>query len=160
MMTINRNMFLNYIIAFSTVILTSALGSLFTSKNTKSDWYSCIKPSLTPPSYVFPIVWTILYFLLGLAFAFSLKSKLHIINALFVATFILNVLWSYFYFGRKQVEVAYYIILTLDLIGLLIIALSIFINSYKIAIIVLPYFLWILFASILNYKSIDKAKKC
>lgn len=153
-------MFVNYIIAFSTVILTSALGSLYTSKNTKSDWYSCIKPSLTPPSFVFPIVWTILYFLLGLAFAFSLNAKKHIINALFVATFVLNILWSYFYFGKKQVEVAYYIILSLDLLALLIIGFAVFMRSYKIAGIVTPYFLWILFASVLNYKSIDKAKKC
>lgn len=153
-------MLINYIIAFSSVILTSALGSIFTSKNTKSDWYSCIRPELTPPSFVFPIVWTILYFLLGLAFAFSLNAKMHIINALFVATFILNVLWSYFYFGKKQVEVAYYIILSLDLLALLIIGFAIFAKSYKIAAIVAPYFLWILFASLLNYKSIAKAKDC
>lgn len=153
-------MFINYIIAFSSVILTSAIGSIFTSKNTKSNWYSCIKPSLTPPSIVFPIVWTILYFLLGLAFSFSLNAKMHIINALFVATFILNVLWSYFYFGKKQVQVAYYIILSLDLLALLIIGFAIFAKSYKIAAIVVPYFLWILFASLLNYKSIAKAKDC
>lgn len=153
-------MILNYIIAFSTVILTSALGSMFTSKNTKSEWYKCIKPALTPPSYVFPIVWSILYFLLGLAFAFSLNSNKHIINALFVITFVLNILWSYFYFGKKEIQVAYYIILTLVLLALLIIGLALYTKSYTIAALVLPYLVWIVFASVLNYKSIDKAKIC
>lgn len=153
-------MFVNYIIAFSTVILTSALGSIFTSKNTKSEWYDCIRPALTPPSIVFPIVWTILYFLLGLAFAFTLNSKQHIINTLFVATFVLNILWSYFYFGKKQISAAYYVILTLDLLALLIIGIALFTKSYKVALLVTPYLLWILFASVLNYKSIEKAENC
>jgi tryptophan-rich sensory protein len=59
--------------AFS-IILTSYIGSIFTRKNVNTKWYDCIKPIITPPNYVFPIVWTILYILLFFVFKNILDS--------------------------------------------------------------------------------------
>lgn len=151
---------INYIISFISVIITSVVGSLYTSKTTKSDWFKCIKPSITPPNYVFPIVWTTLYILIGFAFGLSIKYRIHIINILFVFTLILNILWSYFYFGRKQVKTALYIIFVLIILGLLIIVIAINTKQYRIAGLIFPYVMWISFASVLNYMSIEKAKNC
>lgn len=150
----------NYLIGYSSVIITSVLGSLFTSKNTKSEWYNCIKPSITPPNIVFPIVWTTLYFLIGTAFALSLKNKKDILNILFVITLIFNVLWSYVYFGKKQIKLAFIIILLMDIIGIIILIISFNNRQNMICYLMIPYVLWILFASVLNYLSIEKAKKC
>ena len=150
----------NYIIAFSCVIATSIIGSLFTTKNTNSKWYQCIKPSITPPNIVFPIVWTILYILIGVAFSITIKNRSNILNFLISITLILNIVWSYLYFGKKQISTAFIIILFMDLIGILLIGISIYYKQNKIAYLLTPYVIWILFASVLNYLSIEKAKKC
>ena len=51
------------IISLIIVYAVAFIGSIFTSANTNSDWYQSIKPALTPPNFVFPIVWNILFFL-------------------------------------------------------------------------------------------------
>lgn len=56
-------MFISYFVAY--------MGSSFTVID---DWYESIKPSITPPNFVFPIVWSILFFLIGLSLYFSWSS--------------------------------------------------------------------------------------
>ncbi len=60
------------VLAFSLIIVYAIafLGSLFTSPNVNSDWYENIKPEITPPNFVFPLVWNILFFLIALSFIF------------------------------------------------------------------------------------------
>ncbi|MCL6500892.1 MAG: tryptophan-rich sensory protein [Candidatus Pacearchaeota archaeon] len=59
------------VLSFLIVIVVALLGSLFTGANTKSEWYIQNKPSITPPNYVFPIVWNILFILIALALYFT-----------------------------------------------------------------------------------------
>ncbi|MBU1988743.1 MAG: tryptophan-rich sensory protein, partial [Nanoarchaeota archaeon] len=59
------------IVSFVIVYLVAFVGSLFTSPVTDSEWYDSIKPSITPPGWVFPIVWNVLFFLIGLSLYFS-----------------------------------------------------------------------------------------
>ena len=59
----------NTIISILSIILTSYLGSKFTKSNVNNDWYDCIKPSITPPKYIFPIV--------RLEFVFNKKIKIY-----------------------------------------------------------------------------------
>ena len=104
-----------YLIAFTCVIATSLLGSVFTNKTVNSKWYSCIKPTITPPSFIFPIVWTILYILIGIAFAKELQdanaNKTTII--LFTVNLLLNIVWCYFYFGQKKLSMALILLLAI-----------------------------------------------
>lgn len=139
------------------VYLVAFIGSIFTSKNTNSDWYNSIKPSITPPNYVFPIVWNVLFFLIALSLYFNWmsadsKQKNKIIYV-FGINFILNILWSVFYFEMKIPLLAFF-----DIIALLISTVAMIIVSYKInkkaAYLLLPYLLWLGFASILNLLTI------
>ena len=59
------------IVSLVVVYLVAFVGSLFTSPVTDSEWYDSIKPSITPPGWVFPIVWNILFFLIALSLYFS-----------------------------------------------------------------------------------------
>lgn len=154
-------MYIEYAIALSAVLTTSILGGYFTSKSVKSEWYMCIKPrQLTPPSFVFPIVWTILYFTIFLAFAHSLRQKYTIINILTISTLVLNILWCYFYFAKKQLHLALYILLILIALSVGIIVLSIKKKDYHLANMYVPYTLWLCFALILNLYSLPKIKVC
>lgn len=148
---------LAYTIAIIAMITTSALGSVFTYKSTRSPWYQCIKPSITPPSIVFPIVWSILYILLAIAFGRLLLEGNPWVISLFVINLILNVTWCLFYFALKMPVVA----LT-QIIGIIGVVIAILIVSGdKVAkYLIIPYLLWICFATVLNSLSIPKVKGC
>jgi len=136
-------------------VLLGGIGSLFTTPNTNSGWYNSIKPDITPPSFVFPIVWNILFLLISISLYFAWtnsktkKNKKKIIWV-FGINFLLNILWSVLFFALKLPKLAFAEIILLWLsIGL------IFIKTWKIkklsSWLILPYWLWVSFAGILNW---------
>ena len=85
--------------------LIGALGAIWTSSD--GSWYKGInKPSFNPPSWVFGPVWTLLFTLMGIALYmvwFAPLSNIRTIAlVLFGVQFVLNVLWSYLYFGANN----------------------------------------------------------
>ena len=147
------------ILIISLVIVYSVafIGSLFTSQSTSSTWYQQIKPSITPPNWIFPIVWNILFLLIGLSLYLSwissnIKEKQKVAIA-FGINFVLNILWSILYFGFRNTLFAFY-----EIIFLIISIASMIYVTYKIdkksAYLLIPYLLWVCFASILNFLSI------
>jgi tryptophan-rich sensory protein len=148
-----------FLICLAIVYFTAYLGSRFTSKEVNSDWYEQIKPSITPPNYIFPIVWAILFFLIALSLYFlwvksteKLKKKVAFI---FAVNLILNVFWSYFYFFIKNIQYAFLdlILLEASIIAMVLIAWKI---DKKSAYLLIPYLIWVAFAGVLNYLSIIK----
>jgi len=142
------------------VFIVAFIGSLFTSNNVNSKWYESVKPSITPPNYVFPIAWTILFFLIALSLYFALinsktkdNNQRKIIVFVFGINFILNILWTFFYFNMHNPLLAFY-----NIILLIISILSLIFVCWKInkisAYLLLPYLLWVCFASVLNWLSI------
>jgi tryptophan-rich sensory protein len=146
-----------YLLGFSTVIGTSALSSYFTSKNTSTDWYSCIKPSITPPSSVFPVVWSFLYLLIAIAFSLAIKERNNLVISLFLINFALNILWCYFYFYKKQIKLALSTILILNISTIMIMINT---DNPTIRKLLVPYLLWVSFATILNAKTLEKVEDC
>ena len=146
------------IISVISVALVAFLGSLFTSKNTNSALYESIKPSITPPNFIFPIVWTILFILIAVSLYFvwinanTLYKKEKILFT-FSINFILNVLWSLLYFGLKNPGNAFIDIIFLDvsILGMIFVCWKI--NKLS-AYLLLHYLFWCLFASVLNFMSI------
>jgi translocator protein len=143
--------------SFILIILTAFIGSQFTSTNTGTEWYESIKPSITPPNYVFPIAWNILFFLIALSLYFTYvnsKTKKQRTKTLYLfgANFILNILWSSIFFALQKPAWAF-----LELIFLWISILLLTIHTYKIdkkaSIMLWPYLAWVTFAGILNYLS-------
>jgi benzodiazapine receptor len=128
------------------VILTSVIGSLANVYINSDDWYtSLIKSSLNPPSFVFGIVWPILYVLMGII-AYKLAHK---IAPIFIMQLVLNAAWSWIFFYFHAPFIA-----LLD-IGLLIylnqrILMIIKKESSALYLLYLPYVLWLSFAAFLN----------
>lgn len=119
-------------------------------------WYSTLnKSSLTPPSWVFAPAWTFLYITIVVSFALLLKGgdiKSKIIQiSLFTIQIILNLVWSPLFFGMHLIGAA-----LADIVLLWIFILFTIISFWRVskpaALILVPYFLWVSFASYLNYK--------
>lgn len=132
--------------------------------NLKSEWYTCIKPSFTPPSYVFPIVWTALYIMIALSFAKVLQSQVsteryYLIIGAFIVNLLLNIAWTWAYFGARNAKLALAII---ALLWISIIALIIWVHPIypTAAYLLIPYLLWVTFASLLNGASALKETSC
>ncbi|MBI2632550.1 tryptophan-rich sensory protein [Candidatus Pacearchaeota archaeon] len=131
----------------------SIIGSLFTSGNTNSSWYLENKPSFTPPNLVFPIVWSILYFLIALSLYFSwIKAKKYEkkkIAIMFGINLVANVLWSYLFFGIQNPLFSFIdiIIILGTIIGMILLVGKI---NRRAGWMLVPYLLWVSFATILN----------
>lgn len=115
------------------------------------DYNSLQKPFLAPPSILFPIVWTILYILVGVSYGI-LESKSLIepkTKFIYYLQLFVNATWSIIFFTLKWRLFAFIWIILLDL--LVIIMIIEFYKKNKIAgLIQIPYLLWVLFASYLN----------
>ena len=130
------------------------IGSLFTTPSIAS-WYAFInKPSFSPPNWLFAPVWSLLYILMGIA-AFlvwqkrdNLKTKPALM--FYGIQLILNTFWSIIFFGMHNPGLAF-----LEIIILWTFILITLIKFYKInktsGILFIPYFIWVSFASILNF---------
>ncbi len=112
------------------------------------------KPALAPPGYLFPIVWTLLYIMMGIASYLVLTSdnmKGYIDNALavYAVQLAVNFLWPIFFFSFGWYLLSFFWVLLLLL--LIILTTKAF---YKIskpaAYLMLPYLLWVTFAAYLN----------
>lgn len=147
-----------YFISLLSVTTTSLAGSYFTSKSTGTDWYSCVKTSITPPNIVFPIAWTFLYVLLFFHLANHIQKKQQSLIFLMYLVLILHVLWCYVFFYLRQTISAFYIICILNIVNFIILYLLVTKKEYRDIGLFLPHVIWILFASVLNYLS--SKKKC
>lgn len=147
---------MEYVIAFFVVLSVLISGSLI---KMDTEWYRCIKPrQITPPAFVFPIVWFVLYFILFLAFARALKQNQMV--WLFGLLFLLNVLWSYVFFGKKQVVLGAILIILNIILNICMIGLSLHRGDVHMAKLLAPHLAWICFAFVLNLLCIKKVKMC
>ncbi|MBI2024641.1 MAG: tryptophan-rich sensory protein [Candidatus Harrisonbacteria bacterium] len=149
------NNFFKLVIAIGICELAGVIGSLFTAPAIPG-WYAGLaKSELTPPGWIFGPVWTALYALMGVA-AFLIwkrglrRKEIKTALIIFDAQLVLNVVWSIIFFGLQSPGWA---LVDIALLWLAIVwTIAVF---YKIskpaAYLLLPYFLWVSFASYLNY---------
>jgi tryptophan-rich sensory protein len=152
------NIILAYILSFIAVITISLSGQYFTSKNIKTPWYECIKSNITPPGWVFPIVWTLLYIFIAIALArtllnTTLSTNVNITLFLFILNLLLNVTWCYAFFYKQNPNMALIQMLFLILSASLIIYIT---QDKIVKYLMVPYVIWLGFATILNILSIGK----
>lgn len=115
------------------------------------DYNSLEKPFLAPPSIVFPIVWTILYILMGVSYG-MLKSKEltdEKTNIIYYVQLGINALWSIFFFVLKWRLFSFFWIILLD-IAVILMIISFYKKDKIAGLLQIPYLLWSLFATYLN----------
>ena len=143
-------------ISVAVCLFIGFLASIATQSSV-NDWYLTLKkPGFNPPNAVFAPVWTVLYILMGVATGIVWSKGTHHIwvkTALyhFVFQLLVNALWSIVFFGLKNPFGALLVILALLI--LIILTIKWFnVVSKTAAILMIPYLLWVCFASVLNYK--------
>ncbi len=133
-------------------LITGGLASLINMRGFK-EFQSVNKPALTPPMAVFPIVWTILYLLLGLSTYLVYKSDgKGKTRAYFFYTLqlIVNFLWTCFFFGAQDYGTAFVAVIVL-LVLIVCMIFSFYTVNKKSAYFQIPYLVWVTFATYLNY---------
>ncbi len=129
------------------LIFSPLIISLITTPFINSNIDSLNQPPYMPPRFIFGIVWTILYILMGISLLFVYKNKKCVIT--FITQFMFNILWPIIFFNIKLYS------LSLIWMILLIILVNKMLLSFKeesdIAVhLNIPYFIWLLLAYYLN----------
>lgn len=144
------------VVTVPAILLLGFLAGRSVTTGQDNAWYvALIKPSVTPPGWVFPVAWTTLYILIGLALAIVISARGARFRApaigLFVGQFVLNLAWTPVFFGAHQVGTALAII-----IGMIILSIATTILFGRIrplaAWLMVPYLVWISFAAVLTWR--------
>lgn len=134
-------------------ILTPLIGGSIVGLiiNKSIDYNYLVNPPLSPPSYLFPIVWSILYLLIGISYYIYRKNNNDdpLTIKLYYIQLILNYLWSIIFFTLKlrTLAVIWIIVLAITVIYLMI---RFYKEERTIFYLFIPYILWVLFATYLN----------
>jgi len=136
------------------IVIPLAVGGISSllSMNGFKEFETIPKPAFTPPGILFPIVWTILYILMGvssyLVYNTSCKNKYKALRVYAIQLFF-NFLWSILFFSFKLYWFSF--IWLIVLWALIIVMIYRFYNCKKSAgILQIPYLLWVTFAGVLN----------
>ena len=142
----------NFSIYLKSIALPVLVGVLVSLIISGSIDYSLLnKPFLSPPAIVFPIVWTILYILMGYSYgrlkAMALTDDK--ISLVYYIQLFVNALWSIFFFLLKwRLFSFFWILLLIVLVAIMIVQ---FYRKDKFAgLLQIPYLLWLIFAAYLN----------
>ncbi len=129
------------------VFATAMSGAIFKP----GPWYETIKkPSWTPPNWVFPVVWTTLYIMIGIAgWLVWREVGVSFAMVLWALQLILNALWSALFFGLRRMDWAFVdsVALWLAVAAFIIVAFPI---SAWAAVLFVPYLVWATIAAVLN----------
>lgn len=118
-------------------------------------WYQTLnQPAFAPPAWIFAPMWTVLYISMLVALIFYAKSN-KIYNktwgyVLFFGQILVNLAWSPIFFGLQNLGLALAIVVLLDILVLWNIIVF-YKNSKPAGLILVPYLIWILFATYLNF---------
>jgi tryptophan-rich sensory protein len=130
------------------------IGAIFTTPAI-STWYATLKkPSFQPPNWLFAPAWTLLFLLMGIALYLIWNKGLPFAQVrtaviFFAIQLALNILWSVLFFGAK-LPLAGLIEIALLWVAILLTILRFWPLSRPAGILLLPYILWVSFATALN----------
>lgn len=136
------------------ILIPLAVGSISALFSGNMSLYSTLnKPAFSPPSFVFPIVWTILYILMGISSYLVYKTedpqKMKALR-IYILQLIFNFFWSIIFFGFSQYLLAFFWLLALIII-ILIMIYRFYQVSPLAAYLQIPYLIWCIFAAFLNF---------
>ena len=131
------------------------IGSVFTASSVTTWYPTLVKPWFAPPGLIISAVWIAIFALMGLSLFLILRKGISSRNVkialgVFAAQLLVNMLWSYAFFGLQSPLVAVIVIVVLWLLILQNI-IRFWSISKDAALLLVPYILWVSFAAFLNY---------
>ena len=138
------------------ILLAEAVGAVsgFITSSGMQQYAAAEKPALSPPAILFPIVWTVLYALMGIGSAriyLAPESRNRTVSlVLYGVQLVVNFFWSLIFFGFHAYGFAFFWLLAL--LGVIIAMTEFFSKVDKTAALLqIPYILWVGFATYLNF---------
>jgi len=137
------------------IVLIGSLMGYLSNSGYSNRWFAALDlPAITPPGWVFPVVWTSLYIMLGLALALILNARgsrgRGLAITLFLVQLALNLSWTPVFFGAGKIQLALWII-----VAMLILSIAVTILFARIrkpaAWLMVPYMVWISYAGCLTW---------
>ena len=122
-------------------------------------WYVALaKPAATPPDWAFPVAWTTIYVLMGLALAMVVNARGSRLRgpaiALFAGQLVVNLIWTPLFFGAHQVF--WSLLAIVAMLGLTVATTFLFARIRRVAAwLLVPYMVWISFAGVLTWRILD-----
>ena len=115
-------------------------------------WYeSLVKPGFTPPNWLFPVAWSIIYLLLAWAgYRLTLIPGSQVVLALWATQIALNTLWTPVFFGAHRVFAAMIILALLWLVVAAMVVMALRLDLIT-GLILFPYLVWLCVAAALNF---------
>lgn len=136
------------LIALALPLVAGLIGSLFTAPAIPTWYAGLVKPSFSPPNWLFAPAWTSLYLLMGIAF-YRIWSR-NGPTTLFIVHLVFNALWSILFFGLHSPLLG-----LIDILVLLVMILVLIRQFHKVdrtaAFLLVPYAAWVTFATLLNF---------
>lgn len=140
-----------FIISILIPVILGLISSLLTMNSMNLDYLDL--PSFQPPSVLFPIVWTILYILMGISSYLIYKTYScysDVCLLIYIVQLFINIVWPLLFFLFKLRLFSLIWLILLDIVIIYMIICFFGINK-KAALLQIPYLLWCLFATFLNY---------
>lgn len=122
-------------------------------------WYVALaKPAATPPDWAFPVAWTTIYVLMGLALAMVVNARGSRLRgpaiALFAGQLVVNLIWTPLFFGAHQIF--WSLLAIVAMLGLTVATTFLFARIRRVAAwLLMPYMVWISFAGVLTWSILD-----
>ncbi len=144
------------LVAVPAVVVPGFVVGALSNSGDENRWYALLdKPWFQPPGWAFPVAWSILYVMLGLALALVLDARGSRYRgyaiALFVVAFLINLPWSPVFFGMQQPKAALAIIVAMFTAALATTFAFGRVRSTA-AWLMVPYLGWLVFAALLNWE--------
>ena len=143
------------LVAVGICLAAGGIGSIYINASLGTWYRTLAKPSFQPPDWIFGPVWTALYLLMGIALYLVWRHEPPSQNRRLALTWFgiqlgLNVLWSFLFFRLRApllalIEIAFLWLALVGTIG------SFYLVSPTAAKLLLPYWIWVTFAAILNF---------
>lgn len=152
-----RNAYVRWaLVTVPSILLLGTISGKIANSGYGNPWFDALtKPALMPPGWVFGMVWSILYILMGLAVALILNARgakgRGVALTLFLIQLALNLAWSPVFFAMHRIMLAFGLIV---MIFLWAIATTLLFRRIRplAALLMLPYLAWLLFAGVLNWQ--------
>lgn len=150
------NTVIEFILIVGSIIVIGFIAGLLSGAN--AGYTAFVRPPLTPPDWVFGVVWPILYFMMGVSMFNAVqkykngeidKQSFVAFTITFISQYALNILWPFVFFSMQSPILSAIIIAVLDGLVLTLIVMA-FRKNKASALLLIPYFLWLCFATYLN----------
>jgi translocator protein len=145
-----------WIVTVPVVLLLGLASGWLSNSGYGNSWFDRLeKPSFMPPSWAFPVAWTTLYILMGIAVGLVIATPRSAARTravrLFAVQLLLNLAWSPLFFGAHQARAALGLIVLLD-IAVIAATLAFWRVRQTAGMLMLPYWAWLAIATALNFE--------